>query len=83
MFRKRFNDLEELLLAYNKSSSDLLHERKLFNDKESKFKCEKIRHEEHVLLWKKEVCEMKRKFAEQSDRLTLLSSELAGAKVSS
>lgn len=75
-------ELEEELSAYKQSSCNLLHEMKLLDEKNTKFVSEKVKHEESISQWKKEVYEMKRELAEQSGRLALLSSELAETKVS-
>ena len=74
-------ELEEELLAYKQSSCKLLQDMKLLDEKNTKLSIEKATHDENVSQWKKEVNEMKRQLAEQSGRLTLLSSELAETKV--
>ena len=82
LFEKRFKELDVTVRSYQELNSKLLKESKELDDGLNKLEEQKRQFENERERWRQDLDQARNEIVEQNDRLTVLSQQLAGTKVS-
>ena len=82
LFEKRFKELDVTVKSYQELNSKLLKESKELDDGLNKLEEQKRQFETEREKWRQDLDQARNEVVEQNDRLTVLSQQLAGTKVS-